>query len=76
MSAPEQIENAVCRLSPMDFAAFRAWFVELDVDAWDRQIEEGTASGRLDALVEEALDDLSRGRSSPAETSDQSAASR
>jgi len=48
----------------MDFAAFRAWYAELDVDAWDRQIEEGTASGRLDALVEEALDDLGRVRSS------------
>ena len=36
MSTLEQIENAVRRLSPKDFAAFRAWFAELDADAWDR----------------------------------------
>ena len=62
MSTLEQIENAVRRLSPKDFAAFRAWFAELDADAWDRQIEEDVAAGRLDALAEEALDDLHKGR--------------
>jgi hypothetical protein len=62
MSTLEQIENAVRRLSPKDLADFRAWFAELDADAWDRQIEEDVAAGRLDALAEEALDDLRKGR--------------
>jgi len=62
MSTLEQIENAVRGLSPEDLAAFRAWFAELDAAAWDRQIEEDVAAGRLDALAEEALDDLRQGR--------------
>ena len=62
MSTLEQIEDAVRQLSPKDFTAFRAWFAELDAEAWDRQIEEDVAAGRLDALAEEALDDLRQGR--------------
>jgi hypothetical protein len=34
----------------------------LDAAAWDRQIEEDVAAGRLDALADEALDDLREGR--------------
>jgi len=62
MSTLEQIEIAVRQLSSKDLAAFRAWFAELDADAWDRQIEQDVAAGRLDALGEEALDDLRKGR--------------
>jgi hypothetical protein len=62
MSTLEQIEDAVRQLSAKDFAAFRAWFAELDGAAWDRQIEEDVAAGRLDALAEEALNDLRAGR--------------
>jgi hypothetical protein len=43
-------------------AAFREWFVQLDAEAWDRQIEEDVAAGRLDSLAEEALEDLRQGR--------------
>ncbi len=62
MSNLEQIENAVRQLSPRELAAFRAWFAELDAEAWDRQIEEDIAAGKLDALAEEALNDLRNGR--------------
>ena len=62
MSTLEQIEKAVRGLSPKDLAVFRAWFAALDAEAWDRQIEEDVAAGRLDALAEEALDDLRKGR--------------
>jgi len=62
MSTVEEIEDAVRRLSSGDLAAFRAWFAQLDSAAWDRQIEEDVAAGRLDALAEEALRDLHEGR--------------
>ncbi len=62
MSTLEQIDNAVRQLSPKELAAFRAWFAELDAEAWDHQIEEDIAAGRLDALAEEALKDLREGR--------------
>ena len=62
MSTIEEIEDAVRRLSAHELAAFRAWFAEFDAAAWDRQIEEDIAAGRLDALADEALDDLRQGR--------------
>ena len=62
MSTIEEIENAVLRLSPEELAAFRGWFAQLVTAAWDRQIEEDIAAGRLDALADEALNDLREGR--------------
>jgi uncharacterized protein YfaT (DUF1175 family) len=62
MSTIAEIEDAVRRLSPENLAAFREWFVRLDAEAWDRQIEEDVAAGRLDSLAKEALEDLRQGR--------------
>ena len=62
MSTIQEIEEAVRRLSPEALAAFRAWFAEFDAAVWDRQIEQDIAAGRLDALADEALDDLRQGR--------------
>jgi hypothetical protein len=39
-------------------AEFRAWFLEFDAAAWDRQFEQDAAEGQFDALAEEALKDL------------------
>jgi len=62
MGSVKEIEEAVLRLSAAELAAFRAWFAEFDVEAWDRQIEDDVAAGRLDALADEALEDLRAGR--------------
>jgi len=62
MGTIEEIEDAVRGLSSKELAAFRAWFAEFDAAAWDPQIEEDVAAGRLDALAEEALYDLRQGR--------------
>ena len=61
-STVEEIEAAIRQLSPDEMAAFRAWYAEFDAAAWDRQIAEDEAAGRLDWLIEEALDDLDAGR--------------
>jgi hypothetical protein len=63
MESVKEIEDAVQRLSPAELDAFRAWFAEFDAAAWDRQIEDDVAAGRLDALANEAVDDLRAGRS-------------
>ncbi len=47
MSTLEQIEDPVRQLSPKELAAFRAWFAELDAEAWDHQIEEDIAAGSM-----------------------------
>src|ERR1035438_6466001 len=62
MSSVNEIEEAVLRLPAAELAAFRAWFAEFDAAAWDRRIEDDVASGRLDALADEALEDLRAGR--------------
>jgi hypothetical protein len=62
MGGVNEIEEAVRRLATAELAAFRAWFAEFDAEAWDRQIEDDVASGRLDALADEALEDLREGR--------------
>ena len=62
MSTVQDIENAICQLSPEDLAAFRAWFTEFDAAVWDRQLEADVAAGRLDQLAEEALQEFRAGR--------------
>jgi len=62
MSTVHAIESAVRRLPPNDLAAFRAWFAEYDAEVWDRELENDITAGRLDALADEALNDLREGR--------------
>ena len=62
MSGVNEIERAVRQLTPAELDAFREWFAEFDAAAWDRQLEDDVAAGRLDALAEEALTDLRAGR--------------
>jgi hypothetical protein len=62
MGTVKDIEDAVQRLSPADLDAFRAWFSEFDAALWDRQIEADVAAGRLDAMADEAIEDLRAGR--------------
>jgi hypothetical protein len=62
MSTLPEIQTAISQLTPEDLAAFRAWFAEFDARAWALQFEQDVASGRLDKIAEEALDDLRQGR--------------
>lgn len=62
MSEVEQLEKRVEGLPPEELARFRAWFVEFDAQAWDRQIEADLESGKLDSLIDEAVADYRAGR--------------
>lgn len=62
MSTVPEIERAIERLPAEELARLRAWFAEYDAAHWDLQIERDAAAGRLDALGDEALADLRRGR--------------
>lgn len=61
MGNVKSIENAVESLPPMELAEFRRWFAEFDGTAWDSQIEQDAASGKLDRLAAEALADYRAG---------------
>ena len=58
----QEIESAVQSLAPQDLAEFRRWFAEYDWRLWDKELERDINAGKLDALAEEALDDLANGR--------------
>jgi hypothetical protein len=62
MTTIQEIEDAIRRLPAAELAALRAWFAEFDAAAWDRQLEQDAAAGRLDALANEAVEDLREGR--------------
>jgi hypothetical protein len=62
MGKIEKIEQEVQALSPDELAQFRAWFLEYDWAAWDRQIELDAQASRLDDLAAKALRDHSAGK--------------
>ncbi len=51
MSELEQLEQQVSQLPPGNLAKFRTWFIELDRQLWDKQIEAD--SGKVDRLIAE-----------------------
>ena len=57
-----EIETAVSQLSPAQLADFRAWFAKFEAQRWDQRLEADVAAGRLDALADEALQELREGR--------------
>ena len=58
----EDLEKAVAKLPPDQFAEFRAWFEEFDAARFDQKIERDAKSGRLDPLADQAMDDFRKGR--------------
>jgi len=62
MNTVHAIAEAIRQLSSKDQAALRAWFAAFDAEQWDQQFEEDVAAGRLDALAQEAIQDLREGR--------------
>jgi hypothetical protein len=65
MGKIEKIEQEVQALSPEELSQFRAWFLEYDWAAWDRQIERDSQAGRLDDLAAKALRDYAAGKTTP-----------
>jgi predicted esterase len=58
----EELEKAVSSLAPEDYDSFRGWFADFDMNQWDKQIEEDSKSGRLDSMINKALEDYNAGR--------------
>ncbi|HEY2934361.1 MAG TPA: hypothetical protein VGK99_21680 [Acidobacteriota bacterium] len=63
MKKIKDIEKEIRKLSRSELTSFREWFVEYDADAWDQQIEEDVAAGKLDDLASEAVAAYKRGES-------------
>jgi hypothetical protein len=65
MSEVEQIESRIKNLTSEELKKLRAWFVDFDAQAWDRQIETDSAARKLDHLIEESMDEHKAGKSRP-----------
>jgi hypothetical protein len=57
----EEIQAAIESLPYQEYIRLRQWFSERDWEEWDRQIEAGSESGKLDFLIEEALNEKAKG---------------
>jgi hypothetical protein len=55
MSTVERIEAEILKLSPKELTQLTDWVLALDEQAWDEQIEQDIAAGKLDFLAQEAL---------------------
>ena len=62
MSEIEELETRVRQLPKEDFSRFRDWFLQLDDELWDAQIKSDFQAGKLDRLIENARDEMSRGK--------------
>lgn len=61
MLTVEQIENAILQLPPNKIGDLLEWFLNLDYQRWDVQLEKDIAEGKLDALAAEAIADFESG---------------
>lgn len=61
MSTVNEIKAAIEALREEEYAQLRQWFSERDWEKWDKQLEADSESGRLDFLIQEALDEKARG---------------
>jgi hypothetical protein len=57
----EDIEQAVAKLPEDQLSRFRVWFEQFDAARFDQKIERDSASGKLDRLAAEAIDDFRKG---------------
>ena len=62
MAKISDIQSAIESLSEEEYARLRQWFSERDWAKWDRQIEADSTAGKLDFLVNEALDEKRKGK--------------
>ncbi|MBI1389110.1 MAG: hypothetical protein GC154_11750 [bacterium] len=60
MNKITEIEKAVDELSESEYREFRQRFLEKDWEMWDEQIEADSKTGKLDFLIQEALDAKAR----------------
>jgi hypothetical protein len=65
MSTVEEITAAIERLPADQVARVRAWLAEYAERLWDERIERDERDGRLDALIDRALEEHRAGRTRP-----------
>jgi hypothetical protein len=62
MSKVEELEKAIDALPEEEYIQLRQWFSEKDWLKWDQQIEADSKSGKLNFLLQEALEAKSKNK--------------
>jgi hypothetical protein len=62
MSKVEELEKAIDALPEEEYKQLRQWFSEKDWNKWDQQIEADSKSGKMDFLLQEALEAKSKNK--------------
>lgn len=62
MSKVEELEKVIDALPEDEYKQLRQWFSEKDWVKWDQQIEADSKSGKLNFLLQEALEAKSQNR--------------
>jgi len=60
MSKVEDIQAAVESLSEDEYRRFQTWFSERGWQKWDDQIQRDSELGRLDFLIDEAVEEKAK----------------
>jgi hypothetical protein len=63
MTKVQLIEQEIRKLSPEELAQLRDWFLELDAEHWDKQLERDAESGKLEKLFDKSIADHRAGKS-------------
>ncbi|AFY73844.1 hypothetical protein Syn7502_01804 [Synechococcus sp. PCC 7502] len=62
MMPVETLEQFIAELDNDSFSKLRDWFIEFDQTRWDQQIEQDSSAGKLDFLINAALDEYKTGK--------------
>jgi hypothetical protein len=62
MSNLGQIEAAILSLPSNEFEKLRLWFLNLDYERWDKQIEQDIEDDKLEAFAQEAIAEFNTGQ--------------
>ena len=60
-----EIESAILQMPPKEYSELMAWLQKHHAQAWDKQIEDDLAAGRLDAVIAEAEKEYQQGLAKP-----------
>ena len=61
MSTANEIQTEIEALPHQEYIKLVSWFNGRDWSVWDKEIEEDSKSGKLDFLINEALEEKSSG---------------
>jgi len=62
MATVENIQSDIESLPHREYIRLMRWIHQKDWQNWDKELEEDTASGKLDFLLEEAMDEKKKGK--------------